>query len=133
MDQNNYLNECLQQQARVEDELKPRQLRLKAKIPLPAQAPTPAGAVMSRGAGQPAEIIRDVVQGSESDPVLNYRITGFWRWKTVVVSPNAYVVHTRRGHAEPLHVGMGLSFRYDPATDAFLVIPAVVQIGRAHV
>src|SRR5205823_1455728 len=30
-------------------------------------------------------------------------------------------------HAEPLHVGMGVSFRYDPRTDAFLVIPAAVQ------
>src|SRR5205807_1999944 len=60
-------------------------------------------------------------------PSADYRITGFWRWQTVVVSPNVYVVHTRRGHAEPLHVGIGVSFRYDPATDAFLVIPAAVQ------
>jgi hypothetical protein len=58
---------------------------------------------------------------------LPYRITGFWRWQTVVVPPNVYVVHTRRGRAEPLHVGLGLSFRYNPATDAFLAIPAAVQ------
>ena len=58
---------------------------------------------------------------------VDYRITGWWRWKTVVVPPNVYVVHTRRGHAEPLHLGLGVSFRYDPATDAFLVIPAAVQ------
>ncbi|MFO0930519.1 MAG: SPFH domain-containing protein [Gemmataceae bacterium] len=38
-----------------------------------------------------------------------------------------YVVHTRRGHAEPLHLGPGVSFRFDPSTDAFLLIPAAVQ------
>src|SRR5262249_55797387 len=49
------------------------------------------------------------------------------KWKTVVVPPNFYVVHTRRDHAEPLHVGLGISFRFNPYTDAFLVIPAAVQ------
>jgi regulator of protease activity HflC (stomatin/prohibitin superfamily) len=58
---------------------------------------------------------------------VDYRITGFWRWKTVVVPPNVYVVHTRRGHVEPLHVGLGTSFPYNPSSDAFLLIPAVVQ------
>jgi hypothetical protein len=48
-------------------------------------------------------------------------------WKTVVVQPNVYVVHTRRGHAEPMHVGLGISFSYNPFTDAFQVIPAAVQ------
>jgi hypothetical protein len=55
------------------------------------------------------------------------RITGFGRWRTVVVPPNAHVVHTRRGHAEPLHIGLGVSFPYDPSRDAFLVVPGAMQ------
>ena len=58
---------------------------------------------------------------------IGYRVTGFWRWKTVVVPPNVYVVHTRRGHPEPVTLGLGTSFRFDPATDAFLLIPASMQ------
>jgi hypothetical protein len=45
----------------------------------------------------------------------------------VVVPPNVYVVHTRRGHEKPVHVGMGRSFAFNPYTDAFLVIPAAMQ------
>src|SRR6185369_8770835 len=55
------------------------------------------------------------------------RVTGFARWKTVLVPPNAFVVHTRRGRAEPLHVGLGVSFRYNPATDSYLVVPGAMQ------
>src|SRR4029079_18946146 len=51
------------------------------------------------------------------------RITGFWWWRTVVVPPNVYVVHTRRGHDRPLHLGMGVSFRFNPNADSFLVVP----------
>src|SRR5687768_134906 len=58
---------------------------------------------------------------------VEYKITGWGRWKTVVVPPNAYVVHTRRGADKPLHIGMGVSFRYNPYLDAFLVIPAAMQ------
>jgi hypothetical protein len=56
-----------------------------------------------------------------------YRITGWWRYKTVVVPPNVYAVHTRRGRKEPIHVGLGLSFRFNPYTDAFMLVPAAVQ------
>jgi flotillin len=62
-----------------------------------------------------------------STSVADHRITGHWLWKTVVVPPNVYVVHTRRGRAEPLHIGLGISFAYRPRTDAFLIIPAAVQ------
>ena len=68
---------------------------------------------------------------------LGVRVTGFWRIRTVVVPPNAYVVHTRRGRREPVHIGLGLSFRFDPVTDAFLAVPSAMQtiliseIGRA--
>jgi regulator of protease activity HflC (stomatin/prohibitin superfamily) len=70
-------------------------------------------------------------QGLPDEPAggsagVDYRITGWW-WQTVVVPPNAYVVHTRRGQAEPVTIGLGISFRFDPYTDAFLVIPAAVQ------
>jgi len=37
------------------------------------------------------------------------------------------VVHTRRGREEPLHVGLGVSFRYNPATDSYLVVPGAMQ------
>src|SRR5947209_61165 len=109
--ENDYLNQVVQEQAAVEGELK----RVRRARPA-------AGADFEH-----ADSI--VAMPAKSEPVrgADYRITGFWRWKTVVVQPNVYVVHTRRGHAEPLHVGMGISFRYNPATDAFLVVPAVVQ------
>jgi hypothetical protein len=55
------------------------------------------------------------------------RITGWWRWRTVVVPPNAHVVHTRRGHDKPLHIGLGVSFKYDPGKDSFLVVPGTMQ------
>lgn len=58
---------------------------------------------------------------------VDVRITGFWRWRTVIVPPNAHVVHTRRGHDRPLHLGLGMSFRYNPAKDSFLVVPGTMQ------
>jgi hypothetical protein len=60
-------------------------------------------------------------------PPLEIRVTGFGMWKRVIVPPNVYVVHTRQGHKEPLHIGLGLSFRYNPYRDAYLVIPATMQ------
>lgn len=66
-------------------------------------------------------------QGGPVGGAVDARITGFWRWKTVIVPPNAYVVHTRRGQKDPLHLGLGVSFRYNPYTDAFLVVPAAMQ------
>ncbi|MBI5368732.1 MAG: hypothetical protein HZA54_16980 [Planctomycetes bacterium] len=65
--------------------------------------------------------------GEGSAAAVDLRITGWWHFQTVVVPPNAYVVHTRRGHAEPLHLGLGISFPYDPYTDSFLVVPSTMQ------
>ena len=62
----------------------------------------------------------------EKEPI-QVRVTGFWRWKRVIVPPNAYVVHTRIGRAEPVTLGLGVSFRYNPYTDAYLVVPAAMQ------
>jgi hypothetical protein len=53
--------------------------------------------------------------------------TGFWRWKRVIVPPNVYVVHTRIGRDEPVTLGLGKSFRYNPEKDAYLVVPAAMQ------
>lgn len=53
--------------------------------------------------------------------------TGFWIWRNVIVPPNVYVVHTRRGRAEPVTIGMGKSFRYNPLVDSYLVVPAAMQ------
>jgi len=58
---------------------------------------------------------------------VDYRITGWWRWKTVVVPPNVYVVHTRAKRDKPITIGMGRSFAFNPYKDAFLVIPAAMQ------
>ena len=58
---------------------------------------------------------------------VDYRMTGFWIWKSIIVPPNVYTVHTRRGRHAPLHIGKGVSFRFNPLTDSFLVIPAAVQ------
>ena len=119
MENNTYLDQVVQQAAQVEGTLRPRWANQNAP---------PAGMAMGRnvvefkkGGNAPGE------DEADAAPSTNYRITGFWHWKTVVVPPNVYVVHTRRGHAEPLHLGLGVSFRYDPAVDAFLVIPAAVQ------
>ncbi len=73
------------------------------------------------------EELRAFGGSSGRESAIDYRVTGFWRFKTVVVPPNVHVIHTRRGHEKPLHVGLGLSFKYDPYTDAFLLVPAAVQ------
>ena len=62
----------------------------------------------------------------EKEPI-HVRETGFWLWKRIIVPPNAYVVHTRLGRKEPVTLGMGVSFRYNPDTDAYLVVPAAMQ------
>src|SRR5882724_10093889 len=104
---NEYLNQVVQEQAQVQREL---QHARKPEGPRRAAADVEEPARPSRGK-----------VGSSPPPGINYRITGFWMWQTVVVPPNVYVVHTRRGHPEPLDIGLGISFRYNPFRDAFLV------------
>ncbi len=70
---------------------------------------------------------QDEEQGELSSQAVNYRITGLGPWQTVVVPPNVYTIHTRRGQDTPLNIGLGISFRYRPYTDAFLIIPAAMQ------
>jgi flotillin len=108
---NEYLDQVREQQQRVEVDLKARKMVAPAQMPMGQRARALAIAA-------PREIPGNAV---------DVRITGFWRWKTVVVPPNAYVVHTRRGHTQPLHIGLGVSFRFNPATDSFLVVPGAMQ------
>lgn len=102
--QNSYLDQVVEQKAQLEEDLKGHRMkRMSASV-----APAPE---VSRAGTNACDV----------------RITGFWRWKNVIVPPNAYVVHTRRGHREPMHVGLGVSFRFNPMVDAFLVVPAAMQ------
>lgn len=114
--ENVYLGEVLAEQAQVE-----RELQRKAR---PA---TPLSAVPHARARRADAENADPATGVPPPRAIDYRITGFWRWKTVIVPPNVYVVHTRRGHAEPVTLGLGTSFRFDPTADAFLLIPASMQ------
>ncbi|MEU8900015.1 SPFH domain-containing protein [Nocardia sp. NPDC048505] len=128
---NTYLDQVVAQSAALEDDLRTR----KPVPPLPpaASAPAPAGASgeprARRGRGalaKRAERVGTTPQGEGTGPV-EVRVTGFWRWQTVLVPPNAFVVHTRRGRSEPMHIGLGVSFGFNPATDSYLVVPGAMQ------
>ncbi|MCB9643295.1 MAG: hypothetical protein H6728_09490 [Myxococcales bacterium] len=73
--------------------------------------------------------LQEVLEHKEDHitPPIDVRITGMGPFKRVVVPPNVYVVHTRQGYEKPLHIGLGISFRYNPYKDAFLVIPSTMQ------
>jgi hypothetical protein len=103
--ENTYLQQVLQEKAEVD-----RKLSSSNRARSAPAAPAPLGAI-----------------SPPASRAIDYRITGFWIWKSVIVPPNVYTVHTRRGHRNPLHMGKGISFRFNPLTDAFLVIPAAVQ------
>ncbi|HEX7900856.1 MAG TPA: SPFH domain-containing protein [Planctomycetota bacterium] len=120
---NSYLEQVAQQGRQLEQDLRPRRAKMMSNS-------TPVSAEPAQGQGLAAfddVALRRVDAPSTGSNGVEVRITGVWRWKNVVVPPNAYVVHTRRGHAEPLHLGLGVSFRYDPVTDAFLVVPSAMQ------
>jgi regulator of protease activity HflC (stomatin/prohibitin superfamily) len=106
---NAYLEQVVQEKAQLEEDLRVRGRKRAAMVP-----------------AQRSQIVEPMPQG------LGVRITGFWRWKNVIVPPSCYVVHTRRGREEPLHMGLGVSFRFDPMTDAFLVVPAAMQTIIIH-
>jgi flotillin len=143
---NDYLEQVLQNQMQFQDELaapKKRKARRRASNPPPARGAAMNVEVQQManavdfGGGLPFPEANDEVRfhrmddlsrtTTELDRALGVRITGFWRWKTVVVPPNVYVIHTRRGHLEPIDIGLGISFRFDPTTDAFLLVPATIQ------
>lgn len=96
-----------------------------------APSPVPAGTMQSTP--QPARRKLNIsnIKTSEElqlekEPVQT-RNTGFWFWRRIIVPPNAYVVQTRIHRKGPVTIGLGLSFRYNPNKDSFLVIPAAMQ------
>lgn len=111
---NDYMDQVLREQVHLENALKVQ------RVAAPAQA--------ARGGGSDDTRFDQPESGLDAGSgAVPYRITGLWRWKNVVVPPNCWVVHTRRGHADPLNVGLGVSFRFDPWTDSFIVVPAAMQ------
>jgi len=138
---NAYLDQVMAQQEQLESDLRSKRAaspapQMAAAMSLPAPplgaAPMPQAEGMARStsAGGRSRSLQEQHFGPEQDVAHNgveVRITGVGRWKTVLVPPNAFVVHTRRGKAEPLHVGLGVSFRYNPHTDAFLAVPGAMQ------
>jgi len=140
MSENDYMQQVMANQQRVEVDLKAKRALAPANrmaMANYAQARAmPGGAVEMRQSDEDTGRFRlatsaaSVAAGSvieSSAPAVDVRITGWWRWKTVIVPPNAHVIHTRRGHAKPLHIGLGVSFSYNPAKDSFLVVPGTMQ------
>jgi hypothetical protein len=118
---NTYLDQVVAQQAMLEGDLRSR----RAPGGVPPAAPAAGGSASRAVRRQGAQ-----AAASPSTPMpgpVDVRISGWWRWKTVIVPPNAFVVHTRRGRPAPLHIGLGMSFRYNPASDSFLVVPGATQ------
>src|SRR3954468_3772124 len=102
---NEYLQQVVEEQAKVDRELRRGPGPLAVTQAPAAQPPArgkPGGALAFRRRGS-QEAEEDSSGGAQA---VDYRITGFWRWQTVVVPPNVYVFHTRRGKPEPLHVGL---------------------------
>lgn len=107
---NDYMEQVMAHQANVEGELRKKRRSPRSSAPV----------------AETNRVVRPSETGAHA-PELDVRVTGFWRWKNVVVPPNAYVVHTRRGCEEPVDIGLGTSFRFNPLTDAYLVVPAAMQ------
>ncbi len=109
---------------------------------MPAPPPAPIAQMQAAG-GMPApQAPRPIERAKKAAPLallktseelqlekepLPVRETGLLFWRRVIVPPNAYVVHTRIGKPEPVTLGLGMSFRYVPNTDAYLVVPAAMQ------
>jgi flotillin len=129
---NDYMEEVMAKQQRVAVDL-----RAKRAMPANRLQNVVNAAPMAQQAAAPMQQIHEDTGRfrSGASPVsemppsasVDVRITGWWRWRTVIVPPNAHVVHTRRGHDKPLHIGLGVSFRYNPAIDSFLVVPGTMQ------
>jgi hypothetical protein len=121
---NQYLDQVVQQQEQLASEL-----RSKRSAPMAASPPARFASGMATGSAVRAADASPPgdTGGSGGSNAVEVRVSGFARWKTVLVPPNAFVVHTRRGRDEPLHVGLGVSFRFNPATDSYLVVPGAMQ------
>ncbi len=133
---NEYLNQVIDNQQRLENDLKAkrRHLAVAGAVAAPAAVPRAmaelemdAQPVRQQAAPMLPRQRAALIAPAPAGGVVDVRVTGWWRWQTVVVPPNAYVVHTRRGRAEPVNIGLGVSFRYNPNTDSFLVVPGAMQ------
>jgi flotillin len=113
---NDYLEQVKAKQEQLQQDLNVRRAPAQA---IAAAAPAARGRI-ALGA-------RADVDMGQPRPAVDIRITGLWRWRTVIVPPNAYVVHTRRGHKDPVTLGLGVSFRFNPVTDSFLAVPSAMQ------
>jgi flotillin len=135
MSDNDYLEQVMANQQRVEGDLKakramsPARGRMNMMNASPAQASPhiPQAVLVNEDTGRYRAATAAAAPSIVDGPAVDVRITGWWRWKTVIVPPNAHVVHTRRGHDRPLHIGLGVSFAYNPAKDSFLVVPGTMQ------
>jgi regulator of protease activity HflC (stomatin/prohibitin superfamily) len=131
MSENDYLQQVMANQQRVEVDLKARRMSPAGHAATPQSLGSPVADV--RAARMTVALadhdgMGSVVSAPEvGTPAVDVRITGWGRWRTVIVPPNAHVVHTRRGHARPLHIGLGVSFSYNPSKDSFLVVPGTMQ------
>lgn len=112
---NAYLEEVIAQQQNVDREFKRR------------GGPPQAAMAASRMRADAAPEAFAAPAGNEGGRTIDVRITGWWRFRTVIVPPNAWVVHTRRGREEPVHIGLGVSFPFNPYKETFLVAPATMQ------
>ena len=133
---NSYLDQVVAQQQRLEVDLKAK------RAPMMNQMAAPAAMRQARNRSDTGEIqlaeiegaIRSQAGGPPPSNAVEVRVTGFGMWKTVIIPPNAHVVHTRRGHADPLHLGLGVSFRFNPYVDTYLAVPGAMQtiVINAH-
>jgi regulator of protease activity HflC (stomatin/prohibitin superfamily) len=110
----------------------PSQASFDAAMYSPAAAPAPGSPLppprrRAASAPAPVSLLKTSEQLQLEKEPIPIRVTGFWIFKQIIVPPNVYVVHTRIGRPEPVTIGMGLSFRYNPVTDAYLVVPAAMQ------
>lgn len=106
-----------------EEKVSPEMTASRRKTPMPAAQPSPLSpqSPLPTSRGKTSEELQ-----LEKEPI-KVRETGIWRWKRVIVPPNAYVVHTRIGRKAPVTIGLGVSFRYNPYTDAYLIVPSAMQ------
>ena len=116
---NDYLEQVVRQKSQLENDLKAR------RAPM-VYNPAPAGAQARIAADEIGFDELDRSGGAVGSSAVDVRVSGFWRWKNVVVPPNAYVVHTRRGHEQPVHLGLGVSFRFN------LMGYAIMEAYLAH-
>ncbi|HEX9925576.1 MAG TPA: SPFH domain-containing protein [Anaerolineae bacterium] len=98
-----------------------------AASPAPSPRPPSAKPLALRSQAAPDSGLKTSEELQLEKEPIRVRETGYWRWKRVIIPPNAYVVHTRMGRKEPVTLGLGASFRYNPYSDAYLVVPAAMQ------